>query len=182
MRSRARVFAILAASAAATGIGWTLAGKTRAQASDYDLSITIADVMDAIVVPESEVVWNSISYESTADGGVEAVGPRTEEGWLALRRGALALAESANSLVIPGRPADSPDAVAAEGSLSPAEIDALIESNRVAWVAYANVLRSAAMQAVEATDSRDIDRIVDAGDSLYTSCEGCHQTFWYPQQ
>jgi hypothetical protein len=82
MRSRARVFAILAASAAATGIGWTLAGKTRAQASDYDLSITIADVMDAIVVPESEVVWNSITYESTADGGVEAVGPQTEEGGL----------------------------------------------------------------------------------------------------
>jgi hypothetical protein len=130
---------------------------------------------------EADVIWNGVSYASTADG-FDMLGPETEEDWSNLRYAAVSLAESANNLLIPGRHANRPDVEPGLGELAPAEIDALMMSQRGAWTAFAQTLRSSAGQALEAIDERDLDRILDVGGAIDEACEGCHVMFWYPEQ
>ena len=111
------------------------------------------------------------------------VGPETDEEWLAVRHNAIALAEVANNLMIPGRPANRPDAEALPGELSPGEIEDLIDSQRSAWNGYARALRTVAMQAVEVIDARDSEALfLETGGDLDAACEACHTAFWYPSQ
>jgi hypothetical protein len=163
----------------AVGLGLT---RTMAQSTGFNTEISIAELMEALVMPEADVIWGAVQYASTADGEV-IIGPETDEDWLELRHNAIALAEVANNLMVPGRPANRPDAPAEAGVLSSAEIEALIAANRDAWNAYANALHGVAMQAVEAIDARDLDAIfLDSGGAIDAACEGCHVTFWYPDQ
>lgn len=162
-------------------LGGSLVSCNHAQSPDFDTSFSIAEIMDAIVMPEADVVWNAVAYVSTEEG-FTSTGPETDEDWADLRRHAVALAESANTLAIPGRAANRPDAEAVEGELSPAEIDALIASNRGAWLAFTTTLRAASMKTLEAIDARDADRILDVGGDIDLACENCHLTFWYPDQ
>ena len=147
----------------------------------YNTDFTVAEIMDAIVMREADVIWNAVSYSSTADGFV-AVGPESEEDWTNLRAAALSLGEATNSLLIPGRHANRPDAEVGEGELTPAEMDALISSEHGTWTAFAQALRSTADEAIAAIDARDVDRILDVGGSIDEACEGCHLVFWYPNQ
>jgi hypothetical protein len=166
---------------AATFTGWGVTGTLSAQSDDYNTEITIAEIMDAIVMREADIVWQSVRFESTEDG-YEMVGPETDEEWLEVRHAALALAEVTNNLLIPGRHANTPDATVGEGELSPAEIDAAIKQKRSAWVGFARTLRATAMETVEAIDERDLDKILDIGGTIDENCESCHLVFWYPNQ
>jgi len=154
-----------------------------AAASDagYNTDFTIAEIMDAVVMREADVVWNAVSYSSTANGFV-AVGPESEEDWANLRAAALSLGEATNSLLIPGRHANSADAEVGEGELTPAEMDALISAERGTWTAFAKALRGTADETIAAIDARDVDRILDVGGAIDEACEGCHVVFWYPNQ
>jgi cytochrome c556 len=166
--------------AATLGLGLT--GKLMAQSIEFDTEFTIAELMEALVMPEADVIWNAVQYLSTEDGE-RMVGPETDEDWLVVRHNAMALAEIANNLMIPGRAADKPGTSPPEGELSPAEIEALIDENRDAWNAYAQALRSVAIQAVDAVDARDLENLfLDTGGALDAACEACHRTFWYPDQ
>jgi hypothetical protein len=176
-----RVFSSLVFVTVFAAVGWGLSGRSVAQVPEYDTSITIAEIMDSIVMPEADVIWGAVSFTSGANG-FESVGPESDDDWIALRRASVALAESANTLVIPGRHANVPDVPDIEGELSPKEIDALISTNRSAWIAFTKTLRSAATQATDAIDSRDLDRILDVGGDIDSACESCHLTFWYPDQ
>lgn len=176
-KSRSVVLLLLTAA----GIMLGVAGTLRAQANDFHTELTIAEIMDAMVMREADVIWQAVEFRSTEDGSI-MVGPETEEGWTEVRHAAMALAEAANNLVIPGRHSDSPGAEVVEGELPPAEIDALIAQQRGAWVGFAEAMRSTAMQAVAAIDERDADKILDVGGSLDQVCESCHLVFWYPNQ
>jgi hypothetical protein len=163
--------------AAAVALGG--AGLVTAQHDEFAPHFTIAEVMEAIVMPAADVVWNAPQFPEQGEG---LVGPATEEGWLAVRHGAVALAESANLLIVPGRKAHPADKNVNEGELSAAEIEALIAANRGAWVAYARAMHAAALEALAAIDARDVDKLLDAGGTLDSSCQGCHKSFWYPNQ
>lgn len=157
-------------------------GYLEAQPSgDFMPQIPIVDLMDSMVMPAAQVVWDAVVYESTANGET-VTGPATDEDWQKLRWSAIALAESANNLAVPSRHANRPGAVAGEGELDPAKIDALIAANRGAWVGHTHVLYEAAMQAVKAIDAKDAQQVSDAGGVIDTACEGCHLQFWYPEQ
>jgi len=92
------------------------------------------------------------------------------------------MAEVTNSLMIPGRHAAPAGTEAGEGELTPAEIDALIESNRGAWDGFALALLANAKDTIGAIDRRDADAMLDLGGTLDEICEACHTTFWYPNQ
>jgi cytochrome c556 len=92
------------------------------------------------------------------------------------------MAEVSNSLMIPGRHSAPAGKQAGEGELAGAEIDALIESSRPAWNAFAQALYANAQQTQQAIDRRDVDAMLDLGGTLNDVCEGCHVTFWYPDQ
>jgi hypothetical protein len=80
---------------------------------------------------QADTIWGAVQY-GDADTNYALEGPATDEGWLAIRDATLTMAEVANSLMIPGRPAAPANRQAGEGELTGAEIDALIELNRPA--------------------------------------------------
>jgi cytochrome c556 len=177
--ARAARATIAALGAVIIGLGLT---ETMAQSPHFNTDISIAELMEALVMPEADVIWGAIQYTSSEDGS-GMIGPETDEEWLAVRHSALALAEVANNLMIPGRPANKPGTAAQQGELAPAAVEALINQNRDAWNAYAATLHAVAMQAIEAIDARDADKIfLDSGGDLDAACEACHLTFWYPDQ
>jgi cytochrome c556 len=175
-----RARAVVAASLAMAALG--AGARLEAQAAgDFLPKITIVDIMDSMVMPNAQVVWDAVSYDVTEKG--ETInGPKSDEDWQKVRRAAITLAESANNLIVPGRAVNHPGAKPGEGELAPEEIAKLIATNRGAWVAHAKVLYEAVMQAVSAIDAKDVDKISDAGGTIDAACESCHLQFWYPNQ
>jgi len=80
--------------------------------------------------------------------------------WQAVENAALALSESANLLLIPGRncangfpvPLNSPD-----------------------WSKFVQSLRDAAMKAYQAAQTKNQDKMVDVAETLSTACASCHR-------
>src|ERR1700752_1996165 len=68
----------------------------------YQPTATIKDIMMSIVDPNADVVWLSVTTVQSAKGTVDTA-PRTEEEWKNVRKGAVALSEAANLLMMPGR-------------------------------------------------------------------------------
>src|SRR5689334_13190641 len=68
----------------------------------YRLTGTIKEIMDSVVDPNADVLWDSVSTTINRQGTTEKQ-PRSDEDWKNVRRSALALVEATNLLVIPGR-------------------------------------------------------------------------------
>ena len=81
-------------------------------------------------------------------------------GWVAVENAALALAESANLLSIPGRNC-------ANGVPAP--------TKDPAWVALVQQVRDASMTAYSAAQAKDQARMIEASDALNATCVGCHR-------
>jgi len=81
-------------------------------------------------------------------------------GWQAVENAALALTESANLLLIPGRNC-------ANGVPVP--------MNNPDWQRFVQELRDAGMKAYRAAQSKDLDKMVEVADTLSTACAGCHR-------
>ncbi len=147
----------------------------------FEPTATVADVMEYVVMPTAQRLWDSVAVDVTKKGIIEKA-PKTDADWAAVRGDALTLAEMANALMIPGRRTDKPGAVSEypEDELSGDQIEKLREQNWGAWVAHAQVLHTAVMESIKAVDARDKDKLSDAGGSLDEACESCHLEFWYP--
>src|SRR5262249_21323227 len=77
------------------------AQKSPQQQPDYRLN-TVKDVMDSIVDPASDYIWDAVETTVSAKG-VEEKAPHTDEDWKQVRRHAIMLLEATNLLQIPGR-------------------------------------------------------------------------------
>src|SRR5256885_10540987 len=91
---------------------------------------SIKDIMDVLVDPQSDVIFEAVATILTK-AGTEERAPRTEADWDAVRRGALLLIEGGNLLMVPRRRAAGPGAKSEVPGveLEPAEIEALINKN-----------------------------------------------------
>jgi cytochrome c556 len=173
-----RSIVICALGLAALGVGAELYAQA---SSDFNPKITVVEIMDAMVMPSAQIVWDAVSYDVT-EKGEKITGPKTDEDWQKVRWAAVTLAESANNLMVPGRAVNHPGVKPGEGELAPAEIQKLIVANRGAWVAHAKVLYAAVTEAINAVDAKDTDKVSDAGGTIDAACESCHLQFWYPDQ
>jgi hypothetical protein len=146
----------------------------------YELVASVRELMDAVVDPSADALWDAVS--TTADlNGVHERRPRTDEQWKDVRRHALALIESTNLLVMQGRRAtESNPPPPPAGELTPAQVQQMLDNNRSAFIEFARNLRQAARQALSAIDARDPRALLDAGGSIDEACEVCHRVFWYP--
>ena len=81
-------------------------------------------------------------------------------GWQAVENAALALTESANLLLIPGRNC-------ANGLPVP--------MNNPDWPKFVQQLRNAGLNAYQAAQSKNQDKMVDAAETLSASCANCHK-------
>jgi hypothetical protein len=145
--------------------------------------VTIKDLMLDIVDPSADVVWLSVTTVANEKGLIETR-PQNEEEWTKVRQGALTLAEAANLLMIPGRRV-APTSHKSEVpgiELEGEEMDALIANDRASWDRHARALYDAAMATYRAAEAKDADKVFELGESIEHACEGCHSTYWYPNE
>ena len=183
MRAK-KVSLVVLALGIATGVAVAQTRPAQPDKDGFIPEITVDEIMASVVMPSAQIVWDAVGVDVSEKGQVEKK-PETEEQWAALRAAAITLAEATNSLVVPGRhaaPASKPASDPSSGELSAAAIEELLAKQRPAWIAHAQVLHVAAMQAVAAIDARNLDAISEAGGTIDEACEGCHLQFWYPDQ
>jgi len=151
-------------------------------APEYDTVATIKDIMDSMVDPSADYVWESVGIEITAKGTVERA-PKTDEEWKEERRRVIQLVEAANLLVMPGRRVAKPGEKAENPDieLSPEEMEVSIKDTRRTFLRLAKEFQTTSVELLQATDKRDIDAISRLGAEIDTRCENCHKTYWYPK-
>jgi hypothetical protein len=150
---------------------------------EYMPTATIKDLMLSVVDPSADVVWQSVTTVVDEKGLLETV-PKSDEEWLKVRHGAVALMEAANLLLIPGRrvarPGEKSETPGVE--LEPEEMDALIAKDRPAWNARAKALHDVVSSVVQAIDAKDSDKVFELGEEIEMACENCHKQYWYPNE
>ena len=99
--------------------------------------------------------------------------------------------------MMPGRRIASPASIAAADALAeastsvaekasaieltPNQIAKLVASDRATWIARAQELVAAATRALNATEKKDAEALLDSGDAIDAACEHCHLKYWYPK-
>ena len=81
-------------------------------------------------------------------------------GWQAIENAALALAESANLLMVPGR-------VCSNGAPAPI--------TDPAWATFVQEVRDAGMQAYTLAQAKDRDKLIDLSETVSAACAHCHR-------
>jgi hypothetical protein len=81
-------------------------------------------------------------------------------GWQAIENAALALQESTNLLLVPGR-------LCSNGAPVPLADPA--------WTTFVQEVRDAGMQAYKAAQAKDQNKIIEISETLSTSCAHCHR-------
>jgi len=137
--------------------------------------------MDEVVDPSADGLWGAVGIVRTKSTTIRRE-PRSGEQWAAVRAQAMALAESANLLIIGPRHAAPEGTIGGEDELSPAEIDERITANRAAFEELAVNLRNVARKALSAIDGRNSEELFNVGGEIDVVCESCHTAFWYPDQ
>jgi hypothetical protein len=150
------VLAALVVSGAACrdiGAGFDKDGASAADAMFKPVA-TVDQVMDGIVVPSSQAIFDAVVY----DNGQLVQEPKSDDDWYRLRMHAIAVAEAGNLLLMPPRRKDDAD-----------------------WVKWSHALTDAAVRVEQAADARNIDRLLQTGGEVYTACTGCHAKYLMEQ-
>jgi hypothetical protein len=144
--------------------GASPAGRGAGTARKADANL--AQLMRGIVYPSSNVVFAAQSQLNFPPVKDPATSPNlltsTYGGWQAIESAALALAESANLLTIPGR-------MCSNGVPAPI--------TRPDWVKFTQGLREAGLSAYKAAQSKNQDAMVDASGTVADACSACHDVY-----
>ena len=120
-----------------------LAGAVGAQIVMPQPASTMSELMVKIIYPASDAIF----YITTRE-------PKSEAEWVELQGKALAVAESANLLMMPGRARDQDR-----------------------WMDDAKLMLEAGRAAFRAAKAKDVAALDALSDQLYTSCTSCHQHY-----
>ena len=143
-------------------------GPSKPASPAFEVQSNLNELMRGVIYPASNVVFSS-QNENPADAKAApgqdpslATDPlvSTFGGWVAVENAALALSESANLLLLPGRkclngapvPMDNPD-----------------------WAKFVQGLRDAGMKAYKAAQTKNTDNMIAASDTLTEACANCHR-------
>ena len=107
LRGRALKFALALAVGAplavlGTGAARSQTASIQADANGYIPQATIIEIMDALVMPSAQSLWDAVAIDVTEKGTIEKK-PQSDEEWAELRATAVSLAEATNLLIVPGR-------------------------------------------------------------------------------
>jgi cytochrome c556 len=156
---------------------------TQRQPAEPELvkTATIKDIMDSMVDPSAEFLFDSVA-QIADENGIREKAPQTDEEWKEVRRRAIVLLEAPNLLLMNGRKVARPGEKAENPSveLQPEQIQALLDSDRVSFINRARALQEAATLVLNAADAKNKDALFDACTHLDKACEGCHIHYWYP--
>ena len=143
----ARLAALLAAASTAWSLG------CGAQAPPFKPVADTKLLMQSVVDPSADVIWDSVKTIITA-AGTEEIRPRSEAEWTAVRNSAVMLAESGNLMMIPARAKDGGE-----------------------WMTRAQELIAAGEAAMRAAEAKNADRLFTVGGDIYDACSHCHQKY-----
>jgi hypothetical protein len=132
-----------------------------------NVDATLAQLMRGLLYPASNVVFAAqgdlAKFPAASD---PAVSPNpltsTYGGWQAVENAALALAESVNLLLLPGR-------MCSNGKPAPVR--------RADWAKYADGLRQSSLGAYKAAQKKDQDVMVEATGAVADACSACHEVY-----
>jgi len=151
----------------------------------FKVTASIQELMEAIVDPSADGVWDSVGTTITSKGIVNHQ-PRTDEEWRQVRLHAIALTESTNLLMMDGRRLVPQGGKIAddgsEGVLTTAAAEQLLITERATFVQFASALNGVAVQMLNAVDARQPKAMMEVGEAMDEICESCHMKFWYPNQ
>jgi hypothetical protein len=154
-------------------------------APPFQLKASIQELMDAVIDPAADALWDSVSITETVKGTVFRQ-PKTDEEWQEARRHAIALIEGTNLLIMDGRKLVAPGSPVLDqgtsGVLSAEEGQKVFDSKHATFVEFARALRDAGEQMLTSIDKKDAAGMMNAGAAMDGICESCHLTFWYPNQ
>jgi hypothetical protein len=172
---------LLGAALAASGCGGGNSTATGAAVPALLTSATIKDIMDSMVDPSADYLFESVAIIGDEHGVTERA-PHTDEEWLEVRRRAVQLLEAPNLLVMHGRTVARPEDTSKNPNieLEPPQVQALIDADRPAFVTRARALQDAATVALKAIDAKDKDALFQASEGIDRACENCHLRYWYP--
>lgn len=123
------------------------------QATPFKPVADVKQLMEGVVDPAADVVWDAAGTIITAEK-VEEIAPKSDEEWAAVRNGAMVLAESGNLLMMSPRAKDSGR-----------------------WMKLAQALVDAGAAALSAAKAKDVARVFTAGGDIYDACSNCHQRY-----
>jgi hypothetical protein len=155
--------------------------KRKPAEADLLRTATIKDIMDSMVDPSGDFIFESIQ-EIADERGITKKAPATDEEWDEVRRRAFILLEAPNLLTMEGRKVARPGEKSKnpEVELQPEEIQKLLDADRPSFIRRARRLQDAAAMALKAVDAKDTDALFRAIDSIDKACENCHLHYWYP--
>jgi hypothetical protein len=156
--------------------------KNAKAAGDRQVYLSIKDVMESMIDTSADTLWGAAGTIIDKQG-TQDLSPKTPEQWLDVRRAAVRIIEGANLLMMPGREA-APAGTKSEApgvELEPAEIAVLIKKKRKSFDAFARALQALGLEALQASEAKNVPLLEDIGGRMEDVCESCHQTFWYPQ-
>ena len=142
---------------------------------------TIKDIMDSMVDPSADFLWESVATIVTRKG-TEERRPRTDDEWKAVRRAAITLMEATNLLIMDGRAVAKPGEKSENPGieLSPEAIRRVMDDDPDTLIKLAGALHDAGMKAMAAIDAKNADALSDAGEVIDNACETCRLKYWYP--
>jgi hypothetical protein len=151
---------VVSAALFVSGIGFIVAGARTTQrgpappeAPELRPVGSVKQIMIGIVQPAASVVFGSVGTIISAAGTVEK-SPKTEEEWAEVGSSAVALAESANLLVMGDRAVDRGD-----------------------WVTMSRALADAGMETLKATEAKSTEGVLAAGAVVNQTCDNCHRKY-----
>jgi hypothetical protein len=161
--------AALLTTGLATAQNASPAGQGAADSSTFTpkAEANLLQIMRGVMFPESNVVFAGQNDVSKITQGPEpALSPNLLTsvfgGWPAVENSSLALAETADLLVVPGR-------TCANGKPVPVA--------EAAWVKYVNGMRAAALDTYKTAQTKNTDDMVDSAGALSESCMACHNVY-----
>jgi hypothetical protein len=114
----------------------------------------VKQMMQAIVDPSADVVWESVATIFTKEG-VEERRPRTKEEWANVRNHAMMLAEAGNLLMMSPRAKDGDE-----------------------WMKRSQELVDTATIALRAAEAQNVEQLLNVGGVIDEACENCHKKYW----
>ena len=149
-------------------VGLSLMAQTPPANAAQEVKADLNQLMRGVLYPAANVVFFAQAENpgdvkpNTGQDPSMATDPLTSTfgGWQAVENAALALAESTNLLLIPGR-------VCANGVPAPI--------NDPAWATFVQEVRDTSMKAYKAAQAKDQDKMIATAETLNASCSGCHR-------
>jgi hypothetical protein len=143
-----------------------LPAQTSSTNAPQEVHANLNQLMRGVLYPAANVVFfaqseNPAAVKQAPDPGM-ATDPLTSTfgGWQAIENASLALAESANLLLVPGR-------VCSNGAPVPIADPA--------WTTFVQEVRDAGMKTYKAAQAKDQEKMIELSETVSAACAHCHR-------